>query len=135
MIKELVPAGDITQTVFDFIVSGHSHTHIVEYLKSVGEDDASSKEIIAQAFEKLLDSAELPESARRGWCLEAYRLLYQKLVATGDYSGALKAVKEIANLPSGEETKFREVTEKIKEHMGSLMSEIKPLSNIMDEDE
>jgi len=134
MTKELVPTNDSTQTVFDFIVSGHSHTHIAEYLKSVGEDDVSAKEIIAQAFEKLLDSAELPESARRGWCLEAYRLLYQKLVATGDYAGALKAVKEISKLPSGEELKLREITGKIKEHMGSLMSDIKPLSNIMDED-
>jgi len=134
MTKELVPTNDSTQTVFDFIVSGHSHTHIAEYLKSVGEDDVSAKEIIAQAFEKLLDSAELPESARRGWCLEAYRLLYQKLVATGDYNGALKAVKEISKFPNGNEPELHQFTDKTKKHMVSLMKDIKPLSNIIDED-
>ena len=33
-----------------------------------------------------------------GWGLEAYRMLYQKMVAIGDYPNAMKAIKAILEL-------------------------------------
>jgi hypothetical protein len=45
-----------------------------------------------------LKAAKLPRAVRRGWCLEALRNLYNKLLETGDYAGAIRAVKEIATL-------------------------------------
>lgn len=31
----------------------------------------------------------------RGWCLEALREMYRRMVDIGDYAGALKAIKEL----------------------------------------
>jgi len=40
----------------------------------------------------------MPRAVRRGWCIEALRGLYKKLITSGDYAGAIRAVKEIATL-------------------------------------
>jgi hypothetical protein len=34
----------------------------------------------------------------RGWCVEATRFLYQRMVEIGDFAGALRAVKTLSDL-------------------------------------
>ena len=58
----------------------------------------AAKATLEQALIKFVKVARMPAEVRRGWCIEAMRDLYRRLVETGDYSGAIKAVKEMANL-------------------------------------
>lgn len=89
---------DPIKAVTGFLVEGHSNVDIMEYL----DKQSFTAEDIALVFEQVLanfvKAANLPRSVRRGWCLEALRDLYQKLVSTGDYVGAIRAVREIAKL-------------------------------------
>ena len=84
--------------VFNFIVDGHSNTDIFEYLNENGIRGAAAREIFEKALEKFMKSTQMPTEIRLGWCLEAYSRLYQKLLSSGDYAGALRAVQEIAKL-------------------------------------
>ena len=45
-----------------------------------------------------MKDSEINIEMRTAWCFEAYRDIYKKLIETGDYNGAIKAVKEIASL-------------------------------------
>lgn len=89
---------DPIKVVSGFLVEGHSNADIIEYLhgQSMTAEDVAL--VFEQALSNFVKSANLPKTVRRGWCLEALRDLYQKLVATGDYVGAIRAVREIAKL-------------------------------------
>jgi hypothetical protein len=57
----------------------------------------------AEDFHKTLDAAwdhferiaAAAPDVLRGWCLEAYRELHRRMVDVGDYTGALRAIKEL----------------------------------------
>ncbi len=95
--KDIEPVNPV-ENVFNFLIEGHGNANIIEYLETREVTTAQAKSILEEALTKFVKSAALPKSLRRGWCLEAYRELYRKLVETGDYSGALKAVNDIAKL-------------------------------------
>ena len=40
--------------------------------------------------------ADADPDVLRGWCFEAYRELYRKMVDVGDYKGAIAAIKELS---------------------------------------
>jgi fructose-specific component phosphotransferase system IIB-like protein len=40
-------------------------------------------------------TADADTTVIRGWCLEAYRELYRRMVAIGDFAGALRAVQSL----------------------------------------
>ena len=108
---------DPVQGVFDFLIAGHGNANILEYLETREVTPAQAKDILEEALTKFLKSAALPKSLRRGWCLEAYRELYRKLVETGDYSGALKAINEIAKLSDLLSSKGKTPDENIKDEI------------------
>ncbi len=78
------------------LIEVQSLADIKEYIESKGNKD--SDKIISKAFAVILEDQNISQEIRQAWCLEAYRDIYRKLVETGDYSGALKAIKEIAAL-------------------------------------
>ena len=80
------------------LVEGNREGDIAEYMASVG---LSVKEFAAQleaAFALLEKEADVPVGIRNGWCLLAAREVFRRLMATGDYSGAVRAVDLIAKL-------------------------------------
>jgi len=93
------PAGqDPVDQVVNFLIEGHGNRDIIEYLESQQMPTAEAKAVFQDALKKFIKAANLPKAVRRGLCLEMYRDLYRRLVATGDYAGALRAVGEIAKL-------------------------------------
>ena len=56
------------------------------------------KPLIATVMESLCDSAKFDSRVVVGWCFEATRDLYRRMVEMGDYAGALKAVKQLTDL-------------------------------------
>ncbi|GAF71789.1 unnamed protein product, partial [marine sediment metagenome] len=84
--------------VHRFIVEGFSNADILEYLDKNGITIEDAKRSFENALNKFIKASKMPKSVMHGWCLEAYRDLYRRLLETGDYTGALRAVKEISSL-------------------------------------
>ena len=115
------PEKDYINDVFAFIIDGHSDNDIIDYLKETGIDSEKTKIVFEKALEKLLKSTKLPAGVRRGWCLEAYRHLYQKMLSSGDYTGAMKAVKEISIIAESKEP------EQKKKSIKGYVNEVMPI--------
>ncbi len=97
MAQTTIHEVELTTQVARLMLEGHSLTDVVEYLRK-DHPDLNAQQATEWAFEWFEQSAEIPEKARRGWCLEAYRELYRKMVEVADFSGAAKCVQEIAKL-------------------------------------
>jgi len=81
-----------------FLIEGQSLADIKEFLKNKDKTEKEADEIIKKAFDIILSDSEMNLDMRTAWCIEAYRDIYKKLVETGDYNGAIKAIKEISLL-------------------------------------
>lgn len=86
------------EQIYKYIIEGHSNDDILEYLEASNMTLDQAKILFEEALKSFVKAANLPKSVRLGWCLEAYRDLYRRLLETGDYSGALKAIQEISKL-------------------------------------
>ncbi len=85
------------QQVYEWLIAGHTTADIRQAgaKKYPGENiDA----LIVSSLDKFADMASADTAVIRGWCLEAYRDLYKRMVAIGDYAGAIRAVKELARM-------------------------------------
>jgi hypothetical protein len=114
------PEKDYINDIVAFIIDGHSNNNIIDYLKNNGIGNEKAKIIFEKALEKLLRSTKLPVGVRRGWCLEAYRHLYQKMLSSGDYIGAMKAVKEISSIAESKEPEQKKKS--IKGYVNEVMT-------------
>lgn len=54
-------------------------------------------QLIQKAGDHFSAVARADASVIRGWCLEAFRETYRKMVDIGDFANALKAIKELMN--------------------------------------
>jgi len=96
MSKESEPGP--VEIVLRFMLDGFRDQDIAEYLRSNGLDHIQAAAVLEMAFVELTRSGRTEPEIRLGWCLEAFRETYRKLMEIGDYVGALRAIKEIALL-------------------------------------
>jgi hypothetical protein len=54
--------------------------------------------LVLAVMEQLHEAGKFDAQTVQGWCFEAYRDLYRRMVEVGDYAGATRAVKQIAEL-------------------------------------
>lgn len=94
---EAMPADPI-ELVVRMMIEGSPNGFIIDYLEAMQIYKDEVALIIEQALAKFAKSARMPAAVRKGWCLEALRELYRRLMAANDYAGALGALKEIAKL-------------------------------------
>lgn len=90
-------SGALEKQVASAITQGNSIPDVVEFILSENSN-TSKEEILSLAFEWFSSASNTPEEFHRGWCFEAYRELYRKMIEIGDYAGAVKCVKEISVL-------------------------------------
>lgn len=80
-----------------WLLSGAREADVVEAIRANWPDQ--EVEILATAamheFEK---SAETNPAAVRGWCFEATKHLYHQMARIGDFTGALRAVKQLLEI-------------------------------------
>ena len=88
---------DRLQHVLMWIVAGGTEHQVAEAIRRHWPD-VDAKPLILKAIDEFRKSGNLEKGVVRGWCFEAYRELYRKLVKAGDYAGALRAVKHIHGL-------------------------------------
>ena len=111
------------ETVVRFLLDGAGGRDIAEFLQNGGLSAAAAADVIDAAFEHMVDAANIDPEARRGWCIEAMRDIYRRLVESGDYTGAIRAIKEISILsgankrPMGAKTTRQRTTDRHPEHI------------------
>lgn len=93
---------NIIAQVQRLIVQGHGKADVLEWLKKEHpkeKGEALYKKAVAFFTDHAMNKIE-----RLGFCQESARYLYQKMVEVGDYSGALRAIQEVAKLSDSYET-------------------------------
>ena len=78
-------------------LEGNSEADIKEWLTGTYPDVKASK-ILKQIPEYLKEKAGEDKEIILGFCMEGARELYRNLVKIGDFTGALKALQELAKL-------------------------------------
>lgn len=88
---------DKVQQVFRWIIAGGTKRDIEDAIaKQFPNDDPMP--LILAVMENLHEAGQFDAQTIQGWCFEAYRDLYRRMVEVGDYTGATRAVKLIAEL-------------------------------------
>ena len=86
----------VNQTI-KWLLSGATHFDILEAIRSSYPGDDPAK-LILDAM-RLFEQAEFADARIvHGWCFEATKDLYRRMVEIGDYPGALKAVKQLSEM-------------------------------------
>ena len=88
---------DQLKQVYAWVLDGHDEHHIREAILAEWSD-ADPPMLLAAALDKLAQSADFNEALLLGFCLEATRHLYQRMLGIGDFSGALKAIQQLHKL-------------------------------------
>jgi hypothetical protein len=83
--------------VVDWLLTGASEQQVREALQA-NYPDANANEIMGSVKIHLAAAGNPDVNAVKGWAIMAYRSLYQKMLATGDYDGCRKVIKEITLL-------------------------------------
>ncbi|MDX9862470.1 MAG: hypothetical protein RBS99_16285 [Rhodospirillales bacterium] len=87
------------QQVHSWVLDGHDEHHIREAILTEWPD-ADPPAILAAAVDRIAASSNFDEALILGFCLESTRHLYQKMLAIGDFSGALKAIQQLHKFAS-----------------------------------
>lgn len=80
-----------------WVLSGATAYDVRESIRQAfpGDDPAG---LILEAMQGLEAAASFDPPVVLGWCFEASRDLYRRMVEIGDFPGALRAIKQIAEL-------------------------------------
>ncbi len=89
---------DTPESVLRQILAGFNLADISEV---VGENGGDSNALIQEAIANLEAMAQEPPDAITGFALCATRELYRRMLETGDYVGALRAVKQLLDISNG----------------------------------
>ena len=80
--------------VYGWMLEGHTKGDIADAASRLWAHLDRAK-VILSALEAFAVASQEPPDSIRGFCIEATRHLYRKLLAVGDYTGALSAVKQL----------------------------------------
>lgn len=86
----------VEQTV-KWMLTGARDADVVEAIRTLWPDQ-ELRPLISAAVAQLADSGQFSGRVVRGWCFEATKDLYRRMVEIGDFAGALRAVKMLADL-------------------------------------
>jgi len=82
------------QQVYSWVLDGHDEHHIREAILAEWPS-ADPPAILTAAIARVAANANFDEALLLGFCLESTRHLYQRMLADGDFSGALKAIQQL----------------------------------------
>ena len=87
--------GARTNQVFQWIVQGATEFDIQEAMHQAWPD-ANHASLLLAAIEKIRESNQIDPHTVLGFCFEATRDLYRRMVEIGDFPGALRALKQLS---------------------------------------
>lgn len=86
----------VDQTV-RWLLTGARDADVLEAIRTTWPDQALPP-LLQAAVESLAKSAEFDATVVRGWCFEATKDVYRRMLEIGDLVGALRALKQLAEL-------------------------------------
>lgn len=87
------------EQVLQWLLLGHREEEILASLRTAYPHFAADPSpLLLAAVESLKQSAEFDCDIVRGWCFEATKFVYQKMLDIGDHAGALRAVRQLTEL-------------------------------------
>jgi len=86
-----------TNQVLKWILTGATEHDITEAIKA-SWPDAAARPLLVAAIEQLRDSADFDPQTVLGFCFEATRELYRRMIDIGDFAWALRAVKQLTEI-------------------------------------
>lgn len=84
------------EALIDWIVRGHGEKDLRDALATYYPGE-SPEVLIEQAATHFTHAGKADRTMVRGFCIEAYRTVYQKAFDIGDYTTALRALKQLEN--------------------------------------
>ena len=91
------PCDKQVNQIVKWILSGATEGDVAEAIEAAWPD-ATPKPLIVAAIERIRAAGDFDKQVVLGWCFEATRDLYRRMVDIGDFPGALRAVKQLAEL-------------------------------------
>lgn len=85
---------DVIKNIAKLLTEGNAINDVVEFIL-VENPEVQREQILNAGFDWFVSASNIPEKYIKGWCYEAFRELYRKLIEVGDYNSAIKCVKEI----------------------------------------
>lgn len=103
--SETAATSDLTHAPFEkrvdqtvrWMLTGARDADVVDAIRATWPDQELQTLIVA-AVNQLAESGEFSRQVVRGWCFEATKDLYRRMVEIGDFAGALRAVKMLTDL-------------------------------------
>lgn len=94
---------EATTAAVRLILDGYSRLDILQYLRTKTPENPNpprtpAQKIYADALERIRDLPPATNEQRLALCQEITRALLEKMIAAGDFDGALRAEKELARL-------------------------------------
>lgn len=83
-----------TEQVIQWMIDGNSGANIMEAI-AVTLPGHTAKDLLTRAGQHFEAISTADGTLLEGWCLEATRDLYRRLIDIGDYPNALRAVKQM----------------------------------------
>lgn len=90
------PDKQVNQVV-KWILTGATEYDLTEAIQQAWPETKPQPLIVA-AIENLRQAGDFDKQLVLGWCFEATRDLYRRMVEIGDFPGALRAVKQLTDL-------------------------------------
>lgn len=83
--------------VVRWLLTGARDSDVVEAIRATWPDQ-DLPPLLAAAVADLAKAGTFNRAVLRGWCFEATKHLYHRMVEIGDFAGALRAVRQLADL-------------------------------------
>ena len=93
----VAPLADRVEQTVRWMLTGARDADVLEAIRTTWPDQ-ELQPLIRDAIEQLAASGQFDRQVVRGWCFEASKDLYRRMVEIGDFAGALRAVKHIVDL-------------------------------------
>ena len=93
----ITPKPDQVDQVFKWIIEGNNSHDIIAAIKKEFPD-APADALLLAAGDQLRDASRFEMERVVGWAIASTRELYRRLVQTGDYAGALRAIKQTTEI-------------------------------------
>jgi len=95
--RKATPTPAQLHQVYKWILEGNDTEDIAEAIAEHWPGLAVAA-VLPAARDKLVEAAEADPAIVAGWAIASARELYRRMVAIGDYVGALKALRTVADL-------------------------------------